>query len=288
MNSEFYIHGKNYVMLKTINFDIYSLNDNNIIDFLRGYIEFNYNIELPINNQDIKYNKDKPILNVYFKNNDYELLQTIYKYLKNKINILCEIIFKKIVHNKIRYNYILIFKFNNVLNLLAKIYPTNVNKNEIDEYLYNTYMNLSTYRYISYDTESELLTYLLPRCYVKLLDSSAIMPKKEHASDIGYDISIIKRYKVISDNIIIYDTGLSFNTPFGFYFKLIPKFKLSIDGYIIGNTTGIIESDKNCLNKTLLITLIKINKESPNLILPYLCCNLLLKEILHYELEVID
>ena len=82
MNSDFYIRGKNHVILKTIDFDINTLNDDNIIHFLRGYIEFNYNIELPINNQDIKYNKDKPILSVYFKNNDYELLQTIYKYLK--------------------------------------------------------------------------------------------------------------------------------------------------------------------------------------------------------------
>lgn len=288
MNSNFYIRGKNHVILKTIDFDIDLLNNNNILDFLRGYIEFNYNIELPINNQDINYNKDKPILSVYFKYSDYELLQTIYEYLKNQINILCEIIIKKKIHNKVRYNYILIFKFNNVLNLLAKIYPTNVNKNEIDEYLYNTYMNLSTYRYISYDTESESLTYLLPRCYVKLIDPSAIMPTKKYASNIGYDISIIKRHKIISDTIIIYDTGLLFNSPFGFYFKLIPKFKLSIDGYLIGNTIGLIESEFCNLNKTLLITLIKINKEADDLKLPYKCCNLLLKEILHYELEQIN
>lgn len=285
MTHNFYNIGKNYILTgNEINIEL--LKYENILEFLRGYIELNYDIELPINSND---NKDKPILYIYFKNKDLELLNKIYEYIKTKLNIKCKYFLKKKNHNKIRYNFILLFKGNNVLNLLSKIYYLNINKSEIDDYLYNIYMNLSAYRYITFDSDTDTLNYLLPKCYVKLLNPYAIMPTKNYASDIGYDISIIKRYKNISNNIIIYDTGIQFIPTFGYYFKLIPTFNLSLYGYIIGNTTGIIETINNTKkNKTLLISLIKIDKEMPDLILPFKCCNLLLKEILHYELEQIN
>jgi hypothetical protein len=125
----------------------------------------------------------------------------------------------------------------------------------------------------------------LPRCKIKLIDPSAIFPTKYNASDVGYDIHIIKRYKNISDKIIIYDTGIQLMPTFGYYYELIPTFNLSTTGYIFGNSVGVINPINNDQSKkTLLITLIKIDKDMREIQLPFKCCQLLLKEINHYEL----
>jgi hypothetical protein len=145
-------------------------------------------------------------------------------------------------------------------------------------------MTLSNYKYINYDLENDTLNYLLPKCTIKLLNSSAIMPTKSNASDIGYDITIIKRYKTISDKIIVYDTGIQFIPQFGYYFELIPKFNLSITGYMLVNSVGIIDKIDLIENKTLLISLIKIDKSLPDLKLPFTCCQIILKERSHFEL----
>ena len=52
--------------------------------------------------------------------------------------------------NNIYYNYILQFKFVNVLDILSKIYNKDVKESEVDEELYNEYMSLSNYQHIYY------------------------------------------------------------------------------------------------------------------------------------------
>lgn len=87
----FYTIGKNYLLgYEKIDFDILLSNENNIVDFLRGYVEINSELIKP--NQ-FKFNTtDELIFNIYFTENDIELANLI----KNKINIFSEIIKKKI------------------------------------------------------------------------------------------------------------------------------------------------------------------------------------------------
>ena len=147
------------------------------------------------------------------------------------------------------------------------------------------YINLANFKYITYNSENEFIYNILPKCKIKLINPSAIFPTKQNASDIGYDIHIIKRYKNISDKIIIYDTGIKLIPQFGYYYQLIPTFTLSITGYILGNSVGIINPiNKDNKKKTLLITLIKIDESMPDIKLPFKCCQLLLKEMVQYEL----
>ena len=299
--------GKNYI-LSCNDFDLNILNSNNILTFICGYIELNSKLIMPninnitdndtsniihkkIKNKDsfnqlhIKYEQTSPYLIIFFRKRDADILQKLLDYIHNFCNIKYEINIQIITYNKIKYNTKLIFNGYHVLNILSKIFDSIINKNDIDEYLYNMYINLANFKYITYNSENEFIYNILPKCKIKLINPSAIFPTKQNASDIGYDIHIIKRYKNISDKIIIYDTGIKLIPQFGYYYQLIPTFTLSITGYILGNSVGIINPiNKDNKKKTLLITLIKIDKSMPDIKLPFKCCQLLLNEMVQYEL----
>lgn len=304
-NINYYNIGKNFI-LSCENFNIIDLeyiNNIDFIDFFRGYIELNSKILIPNNNsQDITetklYKKNKqlikhthnkqiqyPLFLICFKKSDKKLLDIFINYINQNSNIQYSIIIQNFTYNKIKYNYKLQFETYNVLNILSKLYYPNIDKNDTDEYLYNIYMTLSNYKYINYDSDNDSLTYLLPKCNIKLLNSSAKMPFKENASDVGYEITIIKRFKTISDKITLYDTGIQLIPQFGYYFELIPTFNLSLTGYIIANSVGVINPVINN-NKSLLVSLIKIDKSMPDIILPFTCCKIILKEMIHFELNL--
>lgn len=284
----FYNYGKSYFM-SLDHYNVKHYTTDNILEFLRGYIELNSKIILPNNitnyskNLDNIYNK-YPLLILYIRkkeNIDNILLDRIENLLSKELQIEYSIEFKNKSYNKIKYNVIIKFENYNVLNFLSKIYPSNIDKNEIDEYIYSLYLTLSNYRYINYDTENDTMQYYIPKCKIELIHPGAIKPYKNYASDIGYSINIIQRYKQISDKIIIYDTGLKIIPQYGYYFELMATSQLAINGYILGTHHNNF-NQKN--NNTLLITLIKIDKDLPDIKLPYNSCIMLLKEMKHYEL----
>lgn len=275
----FYNYGRNYFLgLNSHNLD--EFNTNSMLEFLRGYIELHSKIILPISIANYFKNCNYPLMIIYIRKNDNILFERILKLLNNELLINYKIEYKTKIHNKVKYQILIKFDNNNVLNLLAKIYPNNIDKNDVDEYIYSIYLNLSNYRYINYDNENETLQYYMPKCQIQINHPAAIKPSKTNASDIGYSISIINLHKIISKKIRIYDTGLEINPQFGYYYKLEPTSLLSIHGYILGNTI-----DNEQKNKKLLITLIKIDDEMPDIKLPYMCCILVMKELRHYEID---
>lgn len=301
MDNTLYNIGKNYI-LSYDSFNLNTLNHENILDFIRGYIELNSKLIMPNSSDDSTINQDckkkiklsknisyininYPVLILLFRKVDKLILDKFINYINSELHIQYTIDTQILTYNKIKYNYKLTFTDYHVLNILSKLYNSNINPNDIDEYLYNIYIKLSNYKNISFDSDNDSILYLLPKCKVKLLHNSAIIPTKKNASDIGYDITIIKRYKTISNKITIYDTGIQLIPQFGYYFELIPKFNLSISGYILGNSIGVINPISNKKNMTLLVTLIKVDKSMPDIQLPFKCCKILLKEMTHFELS---
>ena len=272
----FYEIGKNYLIsCIKLDYKLLFLN-NNLLDFLRGYIELNSVLIKPdFNNFKAT---DETIFNIYFTDNDLKILE----YIKDNFNICCDIIKSNYNKNNIYYNYILQFKFVNVLDILSKIYHKDIKECEVDEELYNEYMSLSNYQHIYYDCENDNLYYRLPKCTFKINNKNAIIPSKNNASDIGYDLTIIKTHKRISDNIIMYDTGIQVKPQYGYYFEIVPRSSLSKSGYILANSIGIIDPS---YSGNLYIVLIKIDDTLADLELPFKCCQLLLRRSIHYELH---
>jgi dUTPase len=95
-------------------------------------------------------------------------------------------------------------------------------------------------------------------------DPDAVAPYKARASDSGYDLTLIKLIKKIN-NIEFYDTGISVEPPHRMYFDLVGRSSISKTGYMLANNIGIIDQS---YRGNIIVPLIKIDSQFPNLELP--------------------
>ncbi len=92
-------------------------------------------------------------------------------------------------------------------------------------------------------------------------EKDAVDPYKKNASDSGYDLTLIKKIKT-DGNVEFYDTGISVEPPYGYYFDLVGRSSISKSGYILANNMGIID---RTYRGNIIVPLIKMNKEKPDL-----------------------
>ena len=264
----YYYIGKFYFnYTKSINFDNY---EKNMIDFFRGYME--------VNSEFTKQNNNV-ILDIFIINDkDNELITNIL----NKLNINNKSNNCILQKNSITYNYIINIQFYNVLDILAKLYYPNLLENEFDSTYYNYYMYLSNYHQIIFNKMTNELQYLIPKCKYIIEDKQAIIPTKACASDVGYDLSVIKVFKQISKIITMYDTGIILIPTYGYYFEIYARSSLSKTGYILANSVGIIDGN---YSGTIKVVLIKIDSSMPDIELPFKGMQIILRKMIHYELN---
>ena len=109
---------------------------------------------------------------------------------------------------------------------------------------------------------------------------NAVPPSKVRASDSGYDLTIIGVDKVVGE-VVFYKTGIKVNPPFGYYFDLVARSSLAKTGYMLANGIGII--DRSYVGE-IIIPLVKINKNFPDLPVPSRIVQLVPRNIVHFEL----
>ena len=128
--------------------------------------------------------------------------------------------------------------------------------------------------------------YLLPYCNFIKTDENAINPSKSNWSDVGFDLSIIKKIKDFNSKSSLYDTGIKIQIPFGYYAEIVPRSSISKYGYILSNNIGIID---NSYRGNLMIALTKIADDANEIEFPFKCCQLIFKKQLYINLvEVTD
>ena len=119
----------------------------------------------------------------------------------------------------------------------------------------------------------------IPIIKVFKVDDEAVMPSKTRYSDAGYDLTIIREYKVLTSNTTLYDTGIQLEIPNGYYVEIVPRSSISRSGYILANSVGIIDQG---YRGNLYIALTKINgdadADAPELTLPWKCCQMIVKK----------
>jgi len=98
------------------------------------------------------------------------------------------------------------------------------------------------------------------------VDDDAIIPSKENFSDVGYDLSIIKKHKDLTSNCAMYDTGIKVNVPCGYYIEIVPRSSLSKSGWIMANGIGIIDAS---YTGNLYVALAKNAPDASDLELPF-------------------
>jgi deoxyuridine 5'-triphosphate nucleotidohydrolase len=224
--------------LKKIEEQISKLNeftDKEKREYMRGIYEFNY-LKYKSCDNDIKIKKSGMMKNNYQELMDYLNIPYI------------------ITSDEDNNEYILIKYGCNTLDFLGLLYYGIDNTLSFNETNYN---------------------YTLPRCCVIRVDENAIMPTKAHWSDVGFDLSIIKKIKDLNSRTILYDTGLKIQLDFGYYAEIVPRSSISKTGYILANNIGIID---NSYRGNLMIALTKIADDAIEIEYPFKCCQLIIRK----------
>lgn len=105
-----------------------------------------------------------------------------------------------------------------------------------------------------------------PNISIALREPDAVMPSKQNPSDIGWDITIIKVYKILRSGAILYDTGVTVQPPHGWYVQIVPRSSFSDTGYVLANSVGIIDPS---YTGSIKVPLLKVNPDCPDIELPY-------------------
>jgi len=118
----------------------------------------------------------------------------------------------------------------------------------------------------------------VPQLKIVRSDLASIIPSKKRASDVGFDLTVIKKTKDLGNKSALYDTGIIVQPPVGYYIEIVPRSSLSKSGYIQTNSVGII--DPNYLD-TLKVPLTKIDESAPDLTFPFTGSQLILRKQNH-------
>lgn len=183
--------------------------------------------------------------------------------------------------------------------------PNNICKNKIEYYgtncidfLGKLYDSSSIYRLKrKYEAYCEWLTWkcwikgpnnstIIPECYIYKTDKDAIFPSKSKASDVGYDLSIIKEESKMLNNTVLYDTGIKLRVKNGLYAEVVPRSSLSKSGYMLANSIGIIDPS---YNGNIFIALVKTSADAPEIKFPFRCCQIIFRQQFHLNMiEVVE
>lgn len=236
---------------------IYNADKNILNNFVKAYIEKNGEI---VNNclyvKIYNYNTLKKITEIY---------KTPHKVLKEDCN--CS---KTVDTGEL---YVLEYKNSNMIDFLGQIYVNGTDMDElhINDDIYNFLRNPEGFQN--------------PLLKIYKADADAIVPSKNNYSDAGLDLTIIKEYKRLNSDTVLYDTGIKLEIPNGYYVEIVPRSSISRSGYILANSIGIIDQG---YTGNLYVALRKINKDCDELVLPYKCCQIIMKKQIYPKIIIED
>ena len=116
----------------------------------------------------------------------------------------------------------------NLLDFLGRIYEFSTSKTRRGSN-YKKYLSV-----LGYSKSGEI-----PVCKFIKTSNHAVTPEKNNPTDEGYDVTITKEDKKISENTTRYDTEIKMEIPPGWHIELYPRSSLSNSGYMLANSVGI-------------------------------------------------
>ena len=252
---------KNKIILDEIKniFKIYHLNDKiDLYEFIKTYnIEYILGFILVFFEERGNIVLDNDYCNLYIEGIDDSNLELI-NLIRHKINI-----------PSLRHKEKLVYSNVNCIDILGKFYN-----------------NCTFYNKELYDKYIEIINYnnKIPKIKVYKEVNNAVIPSKSRNSDAGFDLTIIKKVKDLTNVTSLYDTGIKLEIPNGYYVEVFPRSSLSKSGYMLANSVGIIDQG---YTGNILIALTRTNGISEDIKLPFKCCQMILKKQEYVILEEI-
>jgi deoxyuridine 5'-triphosphate nucleotidohydrolase len=234
---------------------IYNADKNLLNNFVKAYIEKNGEI---VNNC------------LYIKLYNYNTLKRITEIYKIPHKVLKEDDASEAGTGEL---YVLEYKNSNMIDFMGQIY---VNGTDMDE----LYINDDLYNFLG-NPEG----FQNPLLKIYKADAGAVVPSKNNYSDAGLDLTIIKEYKRLNSDTVLYDTGIKLEIPNGYYVEIVPRSSISRSGYMLANSVGIIDQG---YTGNLYIALRKINKDCDDLVMPYKCCQIIMKKQIYPKIVIED
>lgn len=76
---------------------------------------------------------------------------------------------------------------------------------------------------------------------IKRLVAEAVMPRKAHASDAGWDLVAVS-WELDENGALVYGTGLAMEIPEGYVGLVFPRSSIVKKGLMLSNSVGVIDS----------------------------------------------
>lgn len=116
-------------------------------------------------------------------------------------------------------------------------------------------------------------------------DPRAVTPTRAHPTDIGYDLTAIDIWKVLSDQTIIFETGIAIQPPSGKYIEILPRSSVTKTGLMLANSVGVIDLDYTGSLK-IAVRLVDTTLGIPEL--PFCKFQLVMRTADLYEIEEVE
>ena len=116
-------------------------------------------------------------------------------------------------------------------------------------------------------------------------DSRAVTPTRAYPSDIGYDLTAIDIFKILSDKTIIYETGIAVQPPLGYYIEIVPRSSITKTKYLLANSIGIIDPS---YNGSLKIAVRKIDDSLPDFELPFCKFQIIMRKAEYFDIQEVN
>lgn len=110
------------------------------------------------------------------------------------------------------------------------------------------------------------------------LRPDAVAPKKERASDSGYDLTLLEKLKQLGE-VELYGTGVQVRPPAGFYFDVVPRSSIIKRGYLLANSVGVIDRG---YRGEIMVPLVRLSERTEPLELPARVVQLVPRPIVHF------
>ena len=110
---------------------------------------------------------------------------------------------------------------------------------------------------------------------IKLTLDDAVIPFKTCPSDVGYDLTLVRKVKDVRPNVILYDTGLQIKPPEGYYTEIVPRSSIIKTGWVLANSVGIIDRD---YRGNLMVAVARVDPQAPEFELPHRGFQLILRK----------
>jgi dUTP pyrophosphatase len=113
------------------------------------------------------------------------------------------------------------------------------------------------------------------------LRPDAVAPRKERASDSGYDLTLLEKLDQLAD-IELYGTGLQVRPPPGYYFDVVPRSSIIQRGYLLANSVGVIDRG---YRGEIKVPLVRVSERTSPLELPARVVQLVPRPIVHFPVR---